>query len=457
MAKSPTPGVKFAKYLEEQESNTLQPYALKSRERRESLKTHFRESPVPTPLEYRTEYHRDRDRILWSKSFKRLQYKTQIFPHYAQDHYRRRLTHSLEVFQIATAVARSLGLNEIATEAIALGHDLGHPPFGHAGEVALSKSMKKAVRTIKASKLSLKYHEIPIPLFGFDHCVHAIETVSFIEKEYESETHTGGLNLTFDVRDGILKHMYDYDEVPKDRPLSKMSRVIKFKAFENYKCNKGSLEAQCVYFADKVAYLLGDIEDGLRSNILNSGKLNSHLFIECLRDRLEKKYSSYHKNGFFGLTEHADFTVFRSKALSVLILDCIDTSRKKIQSYNFSDIKDVLANTDRIVYVSKELSDAWDDFYTTWLRNYMFKHHDVTACTFKAEQIVSDLFGAYIQNQDLISNEYKDHSAKVYSSIGISDSGLLKLITTRNYVAGMTDAYATDQHVKLFMSSERAF
>jgi len=450
MAKSLTPGRKFAIELEQKELSNLKPYALRSYERRDSLKSHFRESTKTTPLEYRTEYHRDRDRIVWSKSFKRLQHKTQIFPHYAQDHYRRRLTHSLEVAQIATTVARSLGLNEVATEAIALGHDLGHSPFGHAGEMALSKSLQKHISNMKVTKMALSS---PIPLFGFDHCVHAIEVISRVESEYASETGVGGLNLTFDVRDGILKHMFDYDVPPLDRPLSMISEVIRYKSFKHYKNNKGSLEAQCVYFADKVAYLLGDIEDGIRSNILSRHKLKDHLFLR----RLNRKYKKYRSGEDLTLDDQIDFTLFRSKALTLLILDCIATSKNHIGSYKFKNVEEVLAINDRIVSVSRELADAWGDFYTTWLRNYMFKHHEVTACAFKADQIVSGLYDAYLLNQDLISNEYKEHSAKVYASIGISDSSLLKLITTRNYVAGMTDAYATDQHVKLFMSSERAF
>jgi dGTPase len=231
MAKSK--GEKFAEFLEEQELKNLERYALKSRERRELLQNHFRQAKIRTPLEYRTEYHRDRDRIVWSKSFKRLQHKTQVFPHYTLDHYRRRLTHSLEVAQIATTVARSMRLNETATEAISLGHDLGHPPFGHAGERALSKSLVSAIDKIRHGKNRINYRNIPIPLLGFDHCAHAIETVSFIEREYASETKAGGLNLTFDIRDGILKHMFDYRTPPLDRPLSKMSIVTNFASFKD--------------------------------------------------------------------------------------------------------------------------------------------------------------------------------------------------------------------------------
>jgi len=178
----------------------LASYALKSKERREELGEGFREAPTKAKLEFRTEYHRDRDRILWSKAFKRLQHKTQVFPHYVEDHYKRRLTHSLEVAQIATTVARALRLNEVATEAIAFGHDLGHTPFGHAGESALNKilNLKLIVKSTNIQELQntisneLNNHSVesddnlPVPIFGFDHCVHAIEVVSRIAKEYDN-------------------------------------------------------------------------------------------------------------------------------------------------------------------------------------------------------------------------------------------------------------------------------
>jgi dGTPase len=194
------------------------------------------------------------------------------------------------------------------------------------------------------------------------------------------------------------------------------------------------------------------MEDGLRSHILNCNELNKHELLH----RIEEKHKQYRGNGRLRLSEGDDFTAFRSSALTVLILDCIVTSLKNITSYNFKSVEDVLANNNRIVSVSSKLASAWDNFYDTWLRDYMFKHEDVTACTVKAEGIVSDLFNVYVANQNLIPSKYRDHSEKVYGSIGISNSELLKPIIARNYVAGMTDAYATTQHVRLFMSSERA-
>lgn len=442
-----TPGENSSKLLEERELKELKPYALRSSERRDLLKDNFRQLTIKTSLEYRTEYHRDRDRIVWSKSFKRLQHKTQIFPHYFEDHYRRRLTHSLEVAQIATTLARALKLNEIAAEAIALGHDLGHTPFGHAGERALSKAMFKKVEEFrKNSKLSFS-----IPIEGFDHCAHAVEVVSYIEKEYLTETDSYGLDLTFDVRDGILKHIYDYDKPPEDRPLSQVSIITKYPKFNLYGNNKGSLEAQCVYFADKVAYLLGDIEDGIRSRILKESILDKTEFFKLLREH----YKKYRGNSDLHLKKIEDFTSFRSKALSVLILDCIETADKHIKDYRIQTTDDVFGNSKRLVYSSDGLAKSWDLFYDEWMRNCLFINDSVIACSFKADKIINDLFKAYTENESLIRSTYREDCEKSYKSIGITDPRILKLIKIRNYIAGMTDAYAIDHHASLYSSTER--
>jgi len=458
-----------AKDLEKQEFKSLAKYALKAQQRREHLKDKFRESVPPSPLEHRTAYHRDRDRILWSKAFKRLQHKTQVFPHYVEDHYKRRLTHSLEVAQIATTVARALRLNEVATEAIALGHDLGHTPFGHAGESALNKilNLKLTDQNKNIQELQNTIHNelnnpsvdsndnLPIPIFGFDHCVHAIEVVSRIAKEYNNETKQGGLNLTFDVRDGILKHMCERAEDKEKRPHSNIPDVVKFSKYKFFGTNKGSLEAQCVYFADKVTYLLGDIEDGVRSDILKYKKLNKDPFFA----KLNEKYQYHRKDTKeeLKLESKDDFMLFRSKVLTTLILDCIDNAKKNIKKNSLvkKNVDEVLSNSERIVFLSHDLSNFWKDFYKKWMASYLFKNDRVIACSFKAEKIMTDLFNAYFEKPDLINSEYYEHCEKVYKKIGISDEKLLKLIIVRNYIAGMTDPFASDQHARLYMALER--
>lgn len=445
-----------AKVLEERECKTLACYALKAKERRNKLKKGFRENCPNSPLEHRTGYHRDRDRILWSKAFKRLQHKTQVFPHYVEDHYKRRLTHSLEVSQIATTVARALNLNEAATEAIALGHDLGHTPFGHAGEKALnkiltlkSKAMDLEIRGELEKLRKLKTNNI-VPIFGFDHCVHAIEVVSRIEKEYDDETQHGGLNLTFDVRDGILKHICERAKDKAQRPYSNIPDVVKFPKYKIFGTNKGSLEAQCVYFADKVTYLLGDIEDGVRSDILECKSLNEHDFIKKV---LRKYYKKYRKSELEPLSR-TNFPLFRSEVLTTLILNCIDTTRENIQKNKIKNVDEVLSNGERIVFLSDDLKKSWKDCYQEWMMDNLFKNDRVVVCSFKAEKVVNDLFNAYFENPDLIDAKYYKHCLKVYRKIGISDGKLLKLIIARNYIAGMTDVFASNQHARLYMPLE---
>jgi dGTPase len=435
----------FQRLLESTEVQNVKPYGLRSAERRDQLGTMFRASPTKAPLEYRSEYHRDRDRIVWSKSLKRLQHKTQIFPHYFEDHYKRRLTHSLEVAQIATTLARALGLNEVLAEAIALAHDLGHTPFGHAGETALNERLQEECRNG-----GIDSHNCPTAINGFDHCVHGIQVVSRIEQEYTHENQHGGLNLTFDVRDGILKHMFTRPFDPQ-RPLSTMSQVTDIPEYATYRPNNGSLEAQCVYLADKLAYLFGDIEDGVRSRILDCAEIAKHEFFE----RLRQKHAVYRTDSFPEFTKPTDFSVFRSAALTVLILDCIDAATERIEDCHFENVDDVLICPQRIVQVDPEMEKSIGSFYDQWMRNFPFKHEDVVACEFKAKRIVADLFDAYFGDQYLINEAYRRQCKQAYADICEPESLLLLLILVRNYIGGMTDFFAIQQHGRLYMSSER--
>ncbi len=456
----------------------LATYALEPSKRIKQLGNKFRKSETAL-LEFRTEYHRDRDRILWSKAFKRLQHKTQVFPHYVEDHYKRRLTHSLEVAQISTTIARALYLNEIATEAIALGHDLGHTPFGHAGEKALQQVLGNAAEAIAlgldlehtsfwhAGKKDLqqlvgnerkKIKDVKsyrIPIFDFDHCMHGIEVVSRIEKEYDHETNQGGLNLTFDVRDGILKHMYDgCGKCKAEEKRIKIPEVMeKFSEYEEYGNNKGSLEAQCVYFADKVCYLFGDIEDAIRSDILECKKVNEDPFWKLIREEY-KRWRDGDKEP--ELEEKKDFVQFRNKALTALILNCIDNAKTNIVAENFKDVENVLQRKKRVVFVSENLHELWSNFYNKRMRNDLFKHGMVQACSFKAKKIVEDLFAAYWKMPELMDKKYQEHCTQAYTGMfQDGDEQLLKLLIVTNYIAGMTDVFATNQHARLYMSSER--
>ena len=436
-------GVEFARDLERLEAKRLAPYALKSAQRRQACK-HFRLYHADD-LEYRTEYHRDRDRIVWSRAFKRLQHKTQVFPHYSEDHYRRRLTHSLEVAQIATTLARALKLNEVAAEAIALAHDLGHAPFGHAGEDALNETLLE----IGSDPLD---SPPPLPVFAFNHCVHGVEVVSRIEREYySSDKREYGLNLTFDVIDGILKHMIDPigPEDPR-KPLDSVRKAVKYQLYKDLGNNKGSLEAQCVYFADKVAYLFGDLEDGLRRGIFTFAEMNSDPFVRQLQADFYKRRKPAKLSGI----ENTDtYLMFRRGGLATLILNCIGHARAELKKRGIDSVQAVLGTPERIVQVSPEIQREWEKFYRRRMLDCLFRHKDVKASEYKARRIVRDLFGAYRQMPDLIDRQYAEYCKEAYRAAGVPEK-LLDIILARNYVAGMTDPFATNQHRRLFASSE---
>lgn len=340
-----------------------------------------------------------------------------------------------------------MGLNEVAAEAIALGHDLGHTPFGHAGETALNDIMKD-----KCRELQINASICRVPILGFDHCVHAIEVVSRIEQEYAHETKRGGLNLTQDVRDGILKHMYD-QAVTRDRPLSSIESVAEIATYQVYGLNKGSLEAQCVYFADKLAYLLGDVEDGIRSNIL---KCKDVAMDNAFFEALSRKFEELRGNGAeLKLEEAKDFPSFRSKVLALMILDCIERATTAIDEQHIRNVDDVLDCNIRLIWVSEKIAREWEAFYLNWMKGHLFQHEDVVACGFKAKEIVRGLFDACYNNVNLINTAYRSHCERAYADVCDSKSDLFRLILVRNYVAGMTDSFAIQQHARLFMSSER--
>lgn len=436
-----TPGITFALTLEKGEQATLKKYALQCIERKK-IKG-FREYKDSTPLEYRTDYIRDRDRIIWSRSFKRLQHKTQIFPHYTADHYRRRLTHTLEVSQIATTIARALGLNVSATEAIALGHDLGHAPFGHGGETALNDCLIKLSTDptyhFKESK--------EIPIFSFNHAVHGVETVERIEKEYKSSYI--GLNLTFDVREGILKHNPDVaDEIKK--------HTIPFSKYSIFEANFGSLEAQCVYIADKIAFFFADFEDALRSKILDCENLRERKFTsfqKLLAESIKKnrKGKARTKNLTEEIYNSDDFLELRRDGIAGIILDIITNSEEKIKSNNIETVKDGKRN--RFIGLSDKLEEARYGAYKEYIEEKVFNHVVYQVTEHKAKKIVGDLFGEYHKNFNLIPGEFQEQMDDTYRNL-IKDEPSRKIMLVKNYIAGMTDSFAIARHRDLFMSSE---
>ena len=246
--------------------------------------------------------------------------------------------------------------------------------------------------------------------------------------------------------------MYDSDGSNMTRPLSHMGNVIQYSMYAPYSNNKGGIEAQCVYAADKIAYLLSDLEDGIRRRIFLLSNIDRDPLIRLLIRRYCRLRSGERQ---LRVRSSDDFLRFRSMALTVLILDIVETAEKAIRAAGCDSPDQVLSNDARLVWVSEDIAAAWDEFYLKWMTQDLYVHRDVTACNVKARKIIEDLFEVYIVERNLVEPEYRERCQKAYSSIGITDPRILDLIVTRNYIAGMTDAYAIDRHARLFMSSER--
>jgi predicted deoxyguanosinetriphosphate triphosphohydrolase len=481
----------------------LEGYALDPKKRKKDLKDSFREYETKEREdEFRTAYHRDRDRIVWSNAFRRLQNKTQVFAHDDEDHYRRRLTHSIEVAAIACAIVRRLGLNEVVTDAIALGHDIGHTPFGHAGEEALNEILTEENRFPEEITQC-------VPLKGFDHCAHAIEIICRIE------TLNGiypGLDLSFDIRDGILKHIYHQKreaDALVEKPFSALSEIVKCNAYEQYRCNYGSLEAQCVWFADKLTYLFDDTEDAIRAkifkfDIIKQRKMLEKLMamakklgcnngsssktkriirgvmkpLECdiiksaldsnLANILGKKFKDhYRENGMKDLYKKSDkiqknhpdddvrqFLFWRNKVMTVMIGDCVKATTGRIKNNSIKNVQDVLDCSVRLVDISDDLGNAWRDsdasFYKKAMLEILFKHPIVLRHTYNAKQKVHRLFELYEKRFDLIPEDYRDNTKENYKNCRFCNNekendDVIETITIINYIAGFTDAYVNQK------------
>ena len=342
----------------------------------------------------RNDFQRDRDRIIHSSAFRRLMYKTQVFVNHEGDMFRTRLTHSLEVSQISRGIARSLELNEDLSETIALAHDLGHTPFGHAGQDALNKCMKD--------------HG------GFEHNYQSLRVVDKLEKRY---VNFNGLNLTFESREGILKH------------CSKKNAILLGKIGERF-LNKTqpSLEAQIVDIADSIAYNIHDIEDGYRSGILTISKLNQ-------LDFFAENYSYSRKNL---VTSTVDEKVFVYETLRrmmfIFISDVTHNSKKIISKSNIKTIDEVRNHKTTLINLSEPIQNYINDC-RIFLRTNLYEHPRVKKMTSNAQKIIINLFNYYDNNFEALPNDYKIHEKK-YRSIA-------------DFLSGMTDRFANEIHKSL--------
>ena len=357
-----------------------------------------------TPPASRTEFQRDRDRIIHSTAFRRLEYKTQVFVNHEGDLFRTRLTHSIEVAQIARSIARNLRLNEDLVEAISLAHDLGHTPFGHAGQDALNACMKG--------------HG------GFEHNLQSLRVVDALEERYGA---FDGLNLMFETREGILKHC----ALPNAKKLGDIGR-----RFIDHK--QPTLEAQLANLADEIAYNNHDIDDGLRSGLLTLAQLNEIDFFARHRSEVETLFPG------IGGRRAINETIRRM--INALIVDLIHASETRIREAKLKTVDDV-RNAEPLVTFSDEMGKQ-ALCLKRFLRQNLYQHYQVNRMTSKARRIITELYNAFMQEPALLPPDYQ---AAISDSSQQTQSQARKVA---DYIAGMTDRYAIREHRRLFLVDE---
>ncbi len=355
--------------------------------------------PAPT---YRNEFDRDRDRIIHSTAFRRLMYKTQVFVYDEGDLYRTRLTHSLEVAQIARSVARVLGLSEPLTEAVALAHDLGHTPFGHAGQDALNAAMA--------------------PYGGFEHNLQSLRVVDLLEERYAEFP---GLNLTFEAREGILKHC----SIKNARELGDVGRRFIEKT-------QPSLEAQLVDVADLIAYNNHDVDDGLRSELISVDALRDISLFREHSDTVLKAYPDLH------LRKLIHETVRRM--MNAFITDLIAESQRRLKEAAPSSIEDVRQAGKTLIGFSSAMAERSTELHR-FLRKSLYEHAHVREMTGNAAHIVQGLFQAYFEDISRLPGDFMARAAQEETEKGAS--GRARIVA--DYIAGMTDRFATRESLRL--------
>jgi len=373
--------------IEKMEDQFLAPYAMKS------MNSKGREHEEPEH-DLRTAFQRDRARIIHCKAFRRLEYKTQVFVNHEGDHYRTRLTHSLEVAQIARTTAHILGLNEDLAECISLAHDLGHTPFGHSGEEVMDELMKK--------------HG------GFEHNRQSLRIVTFLEQVYPN---FNGLNLTYEVRDGISKHFTDYDNQG-------------LKTDGHY-----SLEAEIVNLADEIAYNNHDLDDGLRSGMITLEQLST---IELWQEHYEHICQKMPEAGP---------RVWQSQTVRFLInhlvTDLVNHTAVQMKENRINALEDFWACKEKLVGFSPETRRK-NAALKKFLYKNLYQHYRVMRMADKARRILTQLFEMYTGNPHILPNHVQ-HAGETL--------GIWRAVC--DYIAGMTDRFALEEYDKLFNPRER--
>lgn len=358
----------------------------------------YDEAPHP----YRSPFQRDRARIVHARAFRRLAGKTQVFTHRDSDHFRSRLTHTMEVAQIARAIARALGVNEDLTEALALVHDIGHPPFGHAGERALDHA--------------LKAHGL-----RFDHNLHSLRIIEYFEERYAAFR---GLNLTLAVREGIIKHSRDYSE--KEYPELAMYFLDQ----------RPTLEAQIIDLADEIAYLTADMDDGLESGILSLDHIRNNVpLFEGHYKQMEQEFPT------------ADVKLLANetlkKVLNTLVSDLIAETLVQTEKRGIETLEDIRSAAVRIAMLSPEM-EALRAQTKRYLYANLYQSEPLLKAQNAASEIVEILFAAWTNDPELLP---QDHKAR------IEEEGLARAVA--DYIAGMTDSFILMQYEEWLEQNSR--
>ena len=379
------------KRINNYEDNFLADYAMKSRlsrGRKYKEKEHA----------YRSIYQRDRDRIIHSAAFRRLEYKTQVFVIHEGDYYRTRLTHSIEVAQIARTIASALRLNVDLVEAIALAHDLGHTPFGHAGEDALN--------------------ELMLDHGGFNHNFQGLRVVDKLEERYPQFP---GLNLSWEVREGIVKHSTKFDTIncveefiPQEMP---------------------TLETQVVDIADEIAYDNHDLDDGLTSGLIQESDLKKIELWARIDKNLLKEYTNLSR-------EQKKYLIIRL-LINLQVTDLIKETHRQLDKFDIKSYTDVKQQNRKLVSFSEEIIRQREPL-RDFLMNNLYMHYRVTRMSTKYKRFMKQLFQMYIDRLELIPPENRKN---------IGQDGMYRVVC--DYIAGMTDRFALDEYKKLFDPDEK--
>ena len=351
------------------------------------------------PHLYRSEYQRDRDRVIHTKAFRRLEKKTQVFAPDYSDHFRNRLTHTIEVAQISRTISRALGLNTDLCEVLALSHDIGHPPYSHEGERVLDLIMKR-------------FGE------GFEHNLHALRIVEDFEEKYAAFR---GLNLTFEVREGIVKHSRDYG--PDDEPYIDISQY--------HLGYRPPLEAQLIDTADEIAYNAADLDDGYDSGLLSVDQMRSNLAL--FRELWGRVHTEYR-----GVAEKLKVSEVIRKIIDHLVSRLIVETRRVIDLYDIRSVEQVRRFEGRLLQFDSE-TNSLNAELKSFLGRYLYDHEVLERARRSAEQQLEDLFGYYLQKPERLPSSHQSR---------IEELGLNRVVC--DYIAGMTDSFARATHREIF-------